>query len=258
MKVLHYKSIDCLEPQIWTAKILKFSEVTDGEDKELISEEKSRLGNRRRATKQVIYNLPWKDLAARRCFSNIQPLRKATLIHHQQKTRLWKFENIWIIKFHNYATHIDARSGLFGLFGGALTSTGCSSGPKPIILERATSSSVAILILPNVAFLLEISFFRFHNFHNPIAMSTTDTTPIAIPTMTAVGKQSSQWSSAIGVVALVLDALRVGVVYWVAYEVDDELVKELSIVGTMVDFSNAVVEILELLGGGASLNAAAW
>jgi hypothetical protein len=44
----------------------------------------------------------------------------------------------------------------------------------------------------------------------------------------------------------------------VAYEVDDELVKELSIVGTMVDFSNAVVEILELLGGGASLNAAAW
>ena len=37
-----------------------------------------------------------------------------------------------------------------------------------------------------------------------------------------------------------------------------ELVNKLIMVGTMVDFGNAVVEILELLGGGASLNAAAW
>jgi hypothetical protein len=72
--------------------------------------------------------------------------------------------------------------------------------------------------------------------------------------MTAVGKQSSQWSSAIGDVVLELDALRVGVVY----EVGDELVNELIVVGTMVDFGSAVVEIFELLGGGASLNAAAW
>jgi hypothetical protein len=42
------------------------------------------------------------------------------------------------------------------------------------------------------------------------------------------------------------------------YEVGDELVNELIVVGTMVDFGNAVVEIFELLLGGASLNAAAW
>jgi hypothetical protein len=56
-------------------------------------------------------------------------------------------------------------------------------------------------------------------------------------------------SSAIGDVVLESDALRVGV----ADEVGDELV----MVGTLVDFGNAVVEIFELLGGGASLNAAA-
>jgi len=76
--------------------------------------------------------------------------------------------------------------------------------------------------------------------------------------MTAVGKQSLQWPSAIGVVVLESDALRVGVVYWVAGEVGAEIVNELIMVGTMVDFGNAVVEILEPLGGGASLNAAAW
>jgi hypothetical protein len=85
-------------------------------------------------------------------------------------------------------------------------------------------------------------------------MSTTDTTPIAIPTMTAVGKQSSQWSSAIGEVVLESDAPRVGV----AEEVSDELVNELIFFGTVVDFGNAVVEIFELLGEGASSNAAAW
>jgi hypothetical protein len=176
----------------------------------------------------------------------------------RKKTRKWRFGNNWIVKIHNYATHIDTRSGLFGRFGGVLTSTGCSSKPKSIILNRATSSFVTILILPSGAFLLEISFFRFHNLHNPIAMNTTDTTPIAIPTMTAVGKQSLQWSSAIGVVVLESDALRVGMAYWVADEVGAELVNKLIMVGTMVDFGNAVVEILELLGGGASLNAAAW
>ena len=41
-------------------------------------------------------------------------------------------------------------------------------------------------------------------------------------------------------------------------EVGDELVNELIMVGTLVDFGNAVVEILELVGGGASLSAAAW
>jgi hypothetical protein len=174
------------------------------------------------------------------------------------KTRHWRFGNIRIIKIQNYATHFDTRSGLFGLFGGVLTSTGSSSKPKSLILNRATSSSVTILILPSVAFLLEISFFRFHNIHNPIAMSTTETTPITIPTMTAVGKQLSQWFSAIGMVVLELDAPRVGVVYWVTDEVGDELVNELIMVGTLVDFGNAVVEILELVGGGASLSAAAW
>lgn len=43
-----------------------------------------------------------------------------------------------------------------------------------------------------------------------------------------------------------------------ADEVGVELVNELIIVGTMVDSGNAVVEVLEPLGGGASLNAAAW
>jgi len=88
-------------------------------------------------------------------------------------------------------------------------------------------------------------------------MRTTDTTPIAIPTMTAVGKQSSQWSSAIGEVVLESAPMSVGVGYGLVYEVGDELINVLIVVGIMVDFGNAVVKTFELVGGGASLNAAA-
>jgi hypothetical protein len=83
MKVFHYRSTSCLEPQIWThTNLLEFSEAKANGGKELISERNRGLeidgDQRKHATRSCCPRSRTTTLDFK-----IQTLKEATLIHQQ-------------------------------------------------------------------------------------------------------------------------------------------------------------------------------